>query len=291
MPLDADDLIRIIEELDDAWISYKNTGKLRQPHARSGQKIEGEDILRMTTVRGWADHAFELSRSIRKLYCEGLHTSMFPLVRLAYELSLSGVWLMQSEKHHGVNAFVLNYTRSRTNLKNDAEGAASLSFREAAEQFVANIPEDVGPTVDKTRFQQICEDLGSGTTDAYLYYRMLSEYCHPSFRVSDLYCDKAVMDKGDEVAFLETPSLGYPSHHLLYFTAIALVWISAAYQYVSNDKTHRSLIRKAGRELEVEVHLQLSESYRLRHIKAKKEVKRTTGSQRAAKSRTGTRSE
>lgn len=267
MTLKADELRELIEHLNAQWALYGTSATtLYQPAARRGRPFEGSDVARAASVKGLASHVHETAAAILTLLGAGHLNAAIPLVRQAYECSLIAVWLIQSTDDHGIKAVLAEHTRTRLALQRDARQAASPVFREGADEIADT---DSGPflgTFDSVRnFEQICLDLAPGGSDAYIYYRLLSTYSHASLGVSDLYWDASPPGAPYQPRARPTPNQPLTEATLLYFVAISMVWGGRAFTYSSRSKPHRSVLRDAAKELEINSEIDLSGRYRERH--------------------------
>lgn len=103
-PHDADELRSVISELDELWREAAEIRELRQPRARDGVKFAGHDLSRMATMYGLVSHVHRTAQAVLVLIDAGHLNAAVPLVRLAFETSLTTAWLAQSKDDHGVAA-------------------------------------------------------------------------------------------------------------------------------------------------------------------------------------------
>lgn len=271
------DLHTLIEGLLNQWDVAGKPQTLHQPAARKGQRITGNDVARVTSVYGLARHVHELARAVCLLLSQEHTNAAIPLVRTLYENALTAAWLVQSEGDHGIRAFVHEHARIRRALQNDAFRAASEVFREGASEIADTDPTPYLGSADSVRnFHDVCLDLKPAGKDAFIYFRLFSNFSHASPKVADLYFERTT-DKSGPPTYLHEPEDGVPVNVLLFFTAASLVWAARAYSYLLKDKQYRSFLRSCARELGVDAELKLSEHYYQRHAK-----RRRNGAQSAA---------
>jgi len=264
--LDADELRSVITELDELWREASEIRELRQPRARDGAKFKGHDLSRMATMYGLVSHVHRTAQAILVLIDSGHHNAAVPLVRLAFETSLTSAWLAQSKDDHGVAAILKEHTRQRRNLRENLRSSVAETFRESAETVADTDSSGFDHTADEARrFDQICGDLSPGGADAYVYYRALSAYSHPSVDIADLYL-KALPNHGMP-GFRSDPNEAYTDDTLLYFTAISMLWAARGYSYFTKRQDHRNGLRSLARRLGIKDDLQLSAAYSQRHVK------------------------
>ncbi len=279
MPLHENaDLRALIEELLSQWDVTGKPQALHQPAARKGRKITGSDVARVTSVYGLARHVHELARAVCLLLRQGYANAAIPVVRTLYENALTAAWLVQSKGDHGIRAFVHEHARIRRALQNDAFLAASEVFREGASEIADTDPTPYLGSTDSVRnFHDVCLDLKPAGKDAFIYFRLFSNFSHASPKIADLYFESAA-GKSDLPAYLHEPEDGVPVNVLLFFTAASLVWAARAYSYLLRDNQYRNFLRSCARKLGVEADLQLSEHYYQRHAKrAKNDAQPTAG--------------
>lgn len=270
MKLSDAELRDVIDELQDAWREHGDADLLHQPAARRDRPFTSEDVARVAIVHGWARHLHETAKAVVLLLDNEMTNAALPLVRQMYECALSAVWVVQSQEQHGVRAIISEHVRTRRAFAREAEKAESPTFRESAGE-IADIEarDDLASNDNARQFRDICLDLTPAGVDAYIYYRVMSSYSHASLAVSDLYYKKADPDRGPLPYRLPEAQAAIPADSLLYFVAISLVWAARAYAYTSRDQTHRSIIRRLARTLEVNSEIQLSAHYRRRHAKTR----------------------
>ncbi|MGZ0712298.1 DUF6988 family protein (plasmid) [Coraliomargarita sp. W4R53] len=243
---------------------------MSQPRARSGKPITKSDVARMESVVGLARHVHETARAIRLLVDSDHANAAVPLVRLVYECALTATWLVQSENHDGVKAFMHEYTRQQTNLQSVLKRSIVEIFSEGADDVAeTNMDAHLGSADNARRFDLICEDLAPGGTDAYLYYKALSSYSHAGVRVVDLYFSAPA--PGDQVPPpRREPRSALGEDLLLFLSNASMVWSGRAVTYISKNQSYRGTLRRAARALEVTPEIQLSSAYRKRHADARR---------------------
>lgn len=265
-----EELRRHVDELLEEWDDAGAPQPLHQPSVRQGKKFTGADAARLTSVFGLARHTHETARSIIVLLDARHHSTVATLVRAAYETALTAAWLVQSVGNHGITAFLHEYTRSRTALRNDALKAASAVFRDGAVDVADTDMTPYEGSLDSARqFGQVCEDLAPGGKDAYILYRILSSYSHPTVRTVDLYFGPPQAGTTMPL-YRKTPDVPLTREMLLFLTASALVWSARAYSYLTKDQAHRNSLRRRARALNIQDELHLSDTYRQRHARAGK---------------------
>ena len=256
-------LHEVVVELGAVWHEFDGAQSLHQPAVRRGKKFVGSDLARMTAVWGLACHVHETARAIILLHDNNMMNQAIPLVRLAYENSLTAAWLVQSKDQHGIRAFLHEYNRTRAALKKDVLESFSATFREGAPGITDAEPADFEGSADSVRrFGDVCLDLAPGGKDAFVYYRILSAYSHASPNVADLYFQRS----GDgPVPEYTGPQEALGAPLLLFLTGASMLWAGRAFTYMTQEKQHRSRIRSIAQRLGINSEIQLSEHYHRRH--------------------------
>lgn len=269
MTLTTPELRQLADDLISAWDDEGHPTEMSQPRARSGKRITTSDVARMESVVGLARHVHETARAIRLLIESDHANAAVPLVRLVYECALTATWLVQSESHDGVKAFMHEYTRQQSNLQSVLRRSIVDIFREGADDVAdTNMDVNLGSADNARRFDLICEDLAPGGTDAYLYYKALSSYSHAGVRVVDLYFSAPA--PGEQVPPPRCePENALGEDLLLFLTNASMVWSGRAVTYISKNQSYRGTLRRAARRLEVTSEIQLSNAYRKRHADAR----------------------
>ncbi len=258
----------VLDELLSDWAEFSEVDDFHPQRDRRGKPLDGRDVSLIAAIIGLGNHAYDTARAAATLLDDGQLNASLLLVRTVYETALTAVWLVQAKDHQGITAFLHEYARGRGALQRDARSAASKVFREGAEGLPDADPSLYEDKLDSMRnFQQVCEDLHPGGIDAYILYRILSGYSHPSAAIVDLYIDQHT--DGSPVKRQQAKPALEPD--LLCFTlSAALVWAGRAFSYLSKSKAHRSALRSAARKLGIPAEIQLSERYLMRHATAGK---------------------
>lgn len=276
MTLDAAGLRHLTGQLLNAWDAEGHPTQISQPRARSGKKITTTDIARMECVIGLTRHVHETARAIDLLISSGHINSAVPLVRLVYECALTATWLVQSENEDGVKAFMHEYTRQQKSLQSTLERAVTATFRSQWKDVAdTDMSSYIGSADNARRFDQICEDLAPGGTDAYVYYRMLSGASHAGVRVVDLYFSPPPVGEIMPPP-RQRPDTAFDGTFLQFLTNAAMVWGGRAVSYLSKNPSYRRTLRNAATQLEITSEIALSDVYRTRHAAARRQ-KREAG--------------
>lgn len=278
MVLDNSGLRDLINDLDEHWAEASLQREMYQPAARKGKKFIREDMVRISLVMGLSRHSYETAKSVLVLLDHGMTAQAVPLVRLTYECALVVSHVVQSEEQHGVRAFLHEYNRLGAAAKQDAEKSVSEVFRNGAASFVDVDPSKFEGSFDTVRnFQDVCADLQPGGKDAFLIYRMLCKYSHPSLPIADSYFQKIDHPNGLP-GVRDIPEISLSEDVLLQLLASSLVWSGRAFSYLTRNKADRSFLRAKARALGVTDGLQLSEVYWKRHSRQAQKMQRESNS-------------
>ncbi len=274
MPLSEEGELRsLIDDLQEQWTEHSRASPtFRRPNSAKGKQVDGDEAARIVSVIGFARHVHETVKGIVVLLDAGLVNQAIPLVRLAYETSLTAAWLVQAEGGHGSRALIHEYARQRLLFINDAKKSASPVFREGLpSEEVEKLLTENSDSHDSTRnFQATCLDLEPGGLDAYIHYRALSGMSHAGVSIVDRYFKSPPQG----VAIPEWrphAEEAFPRELLLFFSAASMVWADRAFIYMSRNNSHRNFVRSAAPALGIDPDLKLSDAYRKRHLKRRAE--------------------
>lgn len=257
----------VLDELLEDWPEFSDVEDFRPPRDRRGKHLEGRDVSLIASTIGLVNHAFDTAEASVLLLDNGHENASLPLVRAVYETAITAAWLVQAKEHEGITAFLHEYARGRRALQKDALLAASQVFREGAVDLPNVDPSPYEDKIDSMQwFKQVCEDLHPAGIDAYILYRILSGYSHPSATIVDFYIHQRA-----DGSPMKRPS-GAPTFDsdLLYFLLSASLVAGRAFSYLSDSKPHRSALRSAARRLGITAEIKLSEKYYQRHAAATK---------------------
>ncbi|MDF9716479.1 DUF5677 domain-containing protein [Nocardioides sp. ChNu-99] len=208
---------------------------------------------RLHTVSGLAAHAYRTGEVADRLIREGLWLESAPLIRTSYECAITAQWTALVPD--GAEAILNEDYRSRRTM------AATLKRSQfwAASGLRVPDPSDEGhasySNAQARNFEQMCDDLEPGGSEAYTYYRTLCWFSHPTNYVIDRYTEKEMpplklrrTPRGDD----ET------SHTLQYFGVSALVVAAAALNHLDADSAHGAAIAQVAARVAVAAEMRLT---------------------------------
>jgi hypothetical protein len=237
-------LISLIEELLTTWKSRTSIDV----------RIDDDTTLtRFGVAYGLTAHVHRLAAVTTPLLRDGLVIEAMPLVRAAYETSLTAVWCVQI--HGGPIALANKHVRQRKALINTLNESQSLAALTANLRDEEPIPDDGEVTGDS--FKAICDSLEPGGADAYAQYRLMSSMTHASAFLCDFYLldDSTVPFAGFRLRDEPQQPKGAPYLAML---AASVIWSGRAIDYLDKRRPRRSQLRAAARTLGINSELQPS---------------------------------
>jgi hypothetical protein len=130
------------------------------------------------------------------------------------------------------------------------EQSATQLFKEGA-ALVAHADEEQIETVARRQaqhFEQLCHSLQGGD-DAYIHYRILSAFCHPSALLTDFYLEPDDTIPSGCRLRLEPKQLEHDGW--LFLNVAAMLWALRAWDDINITHPLWSALRLLARELEV----------------------------------------
>lgn len=261
--IDVEGLAELADDLLREWHAQPEAadGTFRMKYRRGRRTTEPQFLATFTLCA----HVHELAATVVPLLRDGKTTVATPLVRSIYESALTAHWVAQAED--GGEAYVREDLRQRKAMRETLLKTASQVFREGADT-IAHLDLEVSQTPDEDaarRFQLLCDDLHPGGPDAYAWYRILSAMTHPGLLLTDAY-----LDEEDGKIILNNRPKDPATGTWFFLTVASMIWAGRAVTYMQIDANdRRDYLRSVARQIGVESELKLSDSYYLRHIKAR----------------------
>lgn len=225
-------------------------------------------------VYALSTHTLRLGRVGLDLYEEGFALEAMPTVRSAYESALTACWLAESRE---APAAIFNEDmRQRRVLGETLAKATSAVFRGEADSFTKAEVERLETTADAQarRFNELCNALRPGGTDAYVVYRVMSAFTHPSASLADEYVTE---DASSPLGLrLRGNPNAEPDFTWLPILVSSMVWAARAVDVMDRDHTHRSYLRSVAQQLGIAEMLELSPEARRTEQRAETERRRAT---------------
>lgn len=220
-----------------------------------GQKGRAPSRGRFVLIHSFAAHTHRLATAALDMLDAGLTIEVLPLIRQALESALTAVWLAQNED--AGNAFANEHIRQRRSITRSLERSQNPVFANGAAMLPDVELEDLdsASNAQARNFQQLCEDL-AGARDLYLYYRLLSEYVHPSMRLAEQYVVPD-QDRNDIESLLLVPNTQVDAVWR-WCLAASVLWAGTAVDYVDVSRRRRSELRAAARVIGTQRDLQLT---------------------------------
>lgn len=264
-------LLAKLDDLQSEWNYLANSGQGKL--VVRAKKVNGKrtrfDRTQSALLLGYCAHIMQLAISVRLLLAEGHAVQSIPLVRLIYETSLTQNWVYISGPD-APRAIANEYGRSRKNLQTTMKESNVPYLVENADSLAGLDYEALETTSqEQARFvYRMIDDFKRGN-DLYSYYRMLSEYCHPSVTVADLYLSSPEPGDGNGMPIFSSTPSDFPSNQLAYFTLFSACRAVYALTTTLTDHRAKNSIRLIARECDVVLDMVPSDEPVKRRQKAK----------------------
>lgn len=198
----------------------------------------------------WANtcHLVALADGLVTLHRAGLHLAAMPLVRQIIEFAMRCVWMERYREN--VGAVIVEGAKKR---RLALETAVSTGILASDDPVVAEAREVVANAVldhatSGKVFETLCKEIQGGEK-IYAYYRIASNYTHPSLMLTDLYL---VEDKTSPVGLrLATSARSTPEDAWLGISTSLVILGCLAWDRVDRNHPHRALLRGYAKEFGV----------------------------------------
>lgn len=245
-----------------------------QPFLVSRRRIHQGNHAFVPCVYGLGMHAVQSGQAMIEMHESGRQLLSLPLARLSLESAINALWLVQTGE--GLMGFVNEGTRQRNNVFIEMAKSANEIFREGAAAHGAEeaYPQSFTDAAARN-FQQMTEALQGGH-DAYLLYRMLSQYSHPGLRLVDEYLlENEESESG--VTLITTPDkfAADDDPAFLFITVVAMMWGARALDHLQMDHRHRSRLRAIAKTLTAPETLNLTAKARAAYLAKASEQRRS----------------
>ena len=198
----------------------------------------------------WAStsHLVALADGLATLHRSGLHVAAMPVVRQIIEFAMRGVWMERYREN--VGAVILEGAKKRRLALDTAVSTGIIADDDPvvveAREFVANTVAD--DATSGRVFEALCREIEGGDK-IYAYYRIASNYTHPSLMLTDLYL---VEDESSPVGLrLATNSRPTPADAWLGIATSLVILGCLAWDRVDRDHPHRALLRAYAKEFNI----------------------------------------
>lgn len=229
---------------------------------------------RFVAIRSLAAHTHTSTATVVALLRAGDTLSAMPVVRLAFECALRSMWLALTDD--AGEAFYNEFGRGRKAVAKTLSEAESEILRDGASSvYGAEVyRERLTSSSDEqaAKFFMMCHDLVGGA-DLYVYYRLMSEFCHPSLRIVEHYVEpnETFTDVG---RLLVQPQ---PTDPFIWakMATQSLVWAGTAVDYIEVTRRRRSELREAARSLGMDRGFKLTPEAQQRVATAQQQARRS----------------
>jgi hypothetical protein len=223
-------------------------------------------------VASLAYHALRLGETVIDLTERGRRLEAFPTVRATFETALTAMWLSQSRE--ATPAFHNEHERQTRNLVENGLKAASEAMRAGAAGITARPSEEYETSANPQArsFESRCASL-TGGRDAYVVYRLMSTYAHPSMAITEHYLFESENEAG---VTLHSEPTQPTDNFWLYVTVASMIWALRAVDHMDQGHPHRSWLREAAKSLGVAATLNLTAEAKAAEVKAEQERRRAS---------------
>lgn len=219
-----------------------------------GQRKRRPNPARFGSIYALAGHTNHLVEQAITHFESGQDLLAFPLLRLAFESSLTATWMALNDESW--SALQNNEIRAREALKKTI--GESRQFADRLKDFPAldeKIP-NVSSDAQARSFARLCEDLAPDGKTFYILYRVLSKQCHPTGFVIDRFIQ--VKDGGEIEALFPRPTPGADASLWLFMSAMCLVDAARAVDFIDTTHSRRSELQAAARQVGIPRELSLT---------------------------------
>lgn len=203
---------------------------------------EGASRIQFIGTFGLVSHAHRLSVAAIELYERSLYWEAQPVIRSAYEHSLTAAWVAQYPD--AATAFVKNGEKKRQTA---VRAAVRAGFGEADASDTPDLSHIVSPLESVAgNFEQICNGLAPGGAAAYTIYRVLCSYSHAGPVLVDNY-----IEKKDASLSAEPKAMGTPETWM-FLVCAGLVWAGSAMDSLEMARPRAAELSRVARDLNIE---------------------------------------
>jgi hypothetical protein len=237
----------------DAWEKSASRGEIEV--ARTKKQTQ------FAVVHSFAAHAHYIADAALDLIEQDRILAAIPLVRSVYEFALTAQWTAQVSD--AAEALINETYRQRDNTSKVMLETPVDLIRKAAATITGTGQLRLPTTSDTPGriFRARCDDLTPGGPQAYLNYRLMSEYVHPGVIAADQYLTEAPETPLGVTLRLEPrQSVGEANAMWAFFIAAGLVWAGRAVDFFDKRHLRRSELRTLASSLGIESALQPSET-------------------------------
>lgn len=244
-PISKERLCELARQLHASWVAQEGL---------EVTKTDFEPSQRIYAVYALAAHVHSLSPSVVNLFREGVAFTAIPLVRVMYECALTSQWIQL--RSDAANAFLNRDIKRRQALERTLPRASSRVFQESSVAGVDVDELETAATGPAGNFERLCDELTPGGTDAYIYYRIMSWYSHPSVALVDRYL---IPGEDEELpAVSEEPVTSESDLTFLYLAVCSMVWSGNAVDAFDTQRTRKVQLQAVADELGIQAELGIS---------------------------------
>jgi hypothetical protein len=170
---------------------------------------------------------------------------------VGYEAAITAQWIARTTD--GAEAFINEDVRQRRNHAKTLE--ESLAQPDVAANIKSQLVDQLETRATARAFSSVCDDLAPGGAEAYIVYRMLSQYSHASVLLIDSYLQ--THDGATGVALRAIPAEADAGTWAAVL-ASSLVWAAGALDDMTKHHPRREQLHQAAADLGISARLDLS---------------------------------
>lgn len=261
--LDPEVVMSSLKAVEESWRFLTREASLTT--RGSGARHDHPRGQRQTLVlMALAANVHEMAQIIRPALPDRLTVAHMPIVRAIYETTLTLVWC--DEVDDGIDAILNEEARQRSCLAD--EMLLASSWAGGAETVRLDWDElESTSNPHARRVGRLADDIA--LDGAYVLYRVMSHFSHPSIKVFDSYDDGTTGIDG------ASPTLSVSRHPfplgmtatLSHIVVSCLVWSTTVINFMDPARSQRDELRKLARNLGIPDGLPVTTAARLRGAK------------------------
>lgn len=201
-------------------------------------KLKAGDRPQFALVFAAAQHASRSAVEACRIWSEGAHVLAAPASRLAWECGITAQWLVANTL--AAQAMINEHGRLRDALRLDVDQSRLFNGRgsEISGTELDKLATDVRD--EGRHFHARCLSFEEGR-DLYVFYRLMSGYCHAGTELFDQY----LQPPAETLTLRIDPRDDEDGQAFFPFLAVAAaMWAARSLDYFDPDRSHRSRLRK-----------------------------------------------
>ncbi len=266
-----DDPLPLLNELLELWENGRGFDRRSNPAISAGRG-------HFLGVFSLAYHVRTIAEPAANLITQGNTIAAMPLVRSAYETSLTAQWAALTK--HSIEMLLQVHDRSLKTLADDLRRAASPTLLASVndEPYEGADVEHLDNTAYTAarRFKTMCDDLMPQGSDKYVFYRFMSLGVHPGPNVMNQYLISDGPEGAPEAVKLRAEPLQRGLVEWMGFLAASTLWALTAVDYLERGNPNRHQLDDVGARMQVTPMLALTPEARARYFTEARAIRRST---------------